>query len=1456
MSSIKKFDMDGGSGLTRNQFFIWLGQEASPGSPLFNELTVFILESSIDRSLFSQAVQMVVNETDAWRTVVRQVDGLPRAEVLDSFTCTSSYLDLSTTQAPDDELDRWARRHVDLPVDLSVHCFESTLLKLSEHRYAWALLQHHILSDATSMTIAFQRVGDCYKRLVDGADDAPPRYPRFADYVDYEAAFRQSERHQDCESYWLSKISEQRDPVTFYGGRARTSEHGLRRERLELQLGPQQSEAIRQFARTEGIRFISDDLSMFSIFAAALFVYLFRVSGQQSLAIGVPWQNRPRSFRETVGLLMEQDPFVISLDPSDTFESLIGKVHKEARTVMRHLPYAAGNPGGRVYDVSLNYVKTSIGSFGGIKVKPLWYRPSQGTGSLELQVHDFGDSGDMSLSFDFNSELFSPANRDSAVAHFINCLTACIEDRSQAVGSVNLLTHREHALLSEWNSTVREYPRDCTVVELFEAQVARRPTALAARCGDASVTYETLDRRATALAHHLRELGVAPGVLVGLCLERSLDVLVGLLGILKAGGTYVPLDPAFPAERLAFMLEDSGAPVLVTETRVLGTVARGERQVVILDSLKLDDAPSREGTQGTARATPDDLAYVLYTSGSTGKPKGVEIPHRALTNFLWAMRTEPGCSQNDVLLAVTTLSFDIAGLELFLPLIVGGQIEMASRGEAADGRLLRARLETGGVTILQATPATWRMLLDAGWTGTPSLKALIGGEPLPVDLVPALLARTASLWNMYGPTETTIWSSVQQVTRPGEEITVGTPIANTTFHVVDSLLNPVPIGVAGELLIGGDGLARGYRGRPELTAEKFIDDSSNATPGARLYRTGDLARYRHDGQVVHLGRLDHQVKIRGFRIELGEIEAALGKHPAVRQSAVIALTEPTKEARLVAYVVPALDALPEPSELRDHLRQTLPSYMVPHQFVRLDELPLTPNGKIDRKRLPKPDTDEIATKVVVAPRTPVETRVAAYFAETLGVSQVGIHDNFFDLGGDSLKALRLMVALEGEYQCEHQLQVLYDAPTVAQLSEIICEATGAERPAAEHRPGGHSGHGDAQGATERKLVEIWTAILGVEAVSREDSFVKLQGPRALLIQMLAEVRLQFGVIAEGISAVDFEAEPTIASLARAIDANAAATSTIVVPLQPRGTERPIFLIHAGGGYVFFYRALAARLGPHKPVFGVRAMTRSDRGGRPFDRNESIEELASQYIKEIETIQRHGPYTLGGACFGGVIAFEMAQQLRAKGETISGPILLFDSFPSIPTIPNGGILATALSGFMAHVDATHDPERAPTLQQVARLVRSNPRLMSVILWNAIRAVVRRVRTTRIGRNLYWRVQRFALRSASIETKQLKTMAHFLENTLHLLRRYRPIPYPGSAVLFKAEIGDDPEELWRPFFVDGLQTHTMAGKHLDMMEEPAVIEMAKLVRQYLALDQPVDEKTQHEVNSTGMVRGPAS
>src|SRR2546425_621375 len=573
-----------------------------------------------------------------------------------------------------------------------------------------------------------------------------------------------------------------------------------------------------------------------------------------------------------------------------------------------------------------------------------------------------------------------------------------------------LLTNAERRQLSEWNDPGRAYPPSC-VHELFEAQVERTPDAVAVVFEDQQLTFRELNRRANQLAHHLRSLGVGPEALVGICVERSLETVEGLLGILKAGGAYVPLDPEFPKERLAFMVRDSGLSVLLTQAHLQAKFSEFHTQLVCLDSPRSTIAP-QSSENCRSRVEPGNLAYVIYTSGSTGRPKGVEITHRSLVNFLASMQAEPGLTAKDTLLAVTTTSFDIAGLELYVPLIVGARVVVASRDTAGDGPRLREKLATSGATFMQATPITWRSLVDAGWEGSKDLKILCGGEALPRELANELVRRGRSVWNMYGPTETTIWSTVYQVGSADGPVFIGRPIANTEIYVLDNQLQPVPVGVAGELYIGGDGLARGYRSRPELTAEKFIPNSFSRKPGARLYKTGDRARYRPDGNVEFLGRLDDQVKIRGLRIELGEIEAVLGSHPGVRDTVVLAREDVPGQRRLVGYLVAARTSPPSLSELYSFLRDRLPEYMIP-TLVALDALPLTPNGKVDRAALPAPDRVRLESEEsLVGPRNPVEEVVADIWTQVLGVERVSVYDNFFDLGGHSLLAMQVIARLE------------------------------------------------------------------------------------------------------------------------------------------------------------------------------------------------------------------------------------------------------------------------------------------------------------------------------------------------------------------------------------------------------------------------------------------------------------
>ena len=586
-----------------------------------------------------------------------------------------------------------------------------------------------------------------------------------------------------------------------------------------------------------------------------------------------------------------------------------------------------------------------------------------------------------------------------------------------------------------------------SIHELIERQTTRSPNALAVSFDDQEITYAELNRRANQVAHFLRGLGVGPEVLVGLLADRSIEMMVGLLGILKSGGAYVPLDPTYPSERLSFMVRDAQLSIVLTEERVIQSLPALTQQGVRVIRMDADsDGISAESDRNpTSGVTSDSLAYVIYTSGSTGHPKGVQIPHRAVLNFLHSMREQIAVTEQDRLLAVTTLSFDIAALELFLPLTVGASIILVSRELAADGNLLKKQMETSKPTVMQATPATWRILLTAGWSGSKDLRVLCGGEALSRDLANQLVERTSCCWNLYGPTETTIWSLISRVEAVGGgPVSIGRPIANTEVYILDSQLQRVPIGVPGELYIGGAGLARSYLNRDELTAERFIPHPFDPTPGTRVYRTGDVVRYLPNGDIEFHGRVDQQIKLRGYRVELGEVEAALVQHPAIGEAVAMAREDSVGEKLLVAYLVPRNGEPPAPDELRRYLQEKLPDWMVPSTFITMSALPLTPNGKVNRRALPEPGNHRPSLSVeYVTPRTNIERTIAGIWQEVLQVGRVGLHDNFFDLGGHSLLLAQAHSKMRNIFHHDVALVDLYRYPTISLLTRHI---TGEQAP--------------------------------------------------------------------------------------------------------------------------------------------------------------------------------------------------------------------------------------------------------------------------------------------------------------------------------------------------------------------------------------------------------------------------
>jgi amino acid adenylation domain-containing protein len=649
----------------------------------------------------------------------------------------------------------------------------------------------------------------------------------------------------------------------------------------------------------------------------------------------------------------------------------------------------------------------------------------------ELQMH-----------YDYDPNEFCEEQIASICEYYSAALAAIAADVDARYEKAPLLPASEkQRLLVDWNATESAYNKTACVHQLFEQQVERTPDAVAVVFENQQLTYRQLNDWSNAVAVRLAALGAGREMLVGVAFERSVEMLVAVLGVMKAGAAYVPLDPKFPVERLKFMSTDAGLKILVTQSHLKTDWCPQDCVRLFVEEVNRE-AGRNTTLPNVVRAC--DLAYTIYTSGSTGQPKGVQLSHGAVVNLLTAMQREPGIRSSDTLLAVTTLSFDIAGLELYLPLTVGAKIVIAGSAVTSDPLALSRLLHDSQATIMQATPTTWRMLLESGWTGNIGLKVLCGGEAMSRELANALIECCDSVWNMYGPTETTIWSCVYRVGPGTGPVPIGKPIANTQVYILDSRLNPVPVGSDGELYIAGDGLAVGYLKRPDLTADRFVLNPFVSGSASRMYKTGDIARYVPDGNLVCVGRVDHQVKIHGFRIELGEIESALRRTGLVAECVVVD-REIQGEKKLVAYVQPSAgDQEADVSACRDALKVHLPQQMIPHVFVSLPRLPLTPNGKIDRGALPKPDINQGSTRSFVAPETPVEKEIAAIWSDVLGVGRVGLNDNFFELGGHSLLAMRVLARLRENIGLEITIASLFENPKLNDFCVVVLQALVAE----------------------------------------------------------------------------------------------------------------------------------------------------------------------------------------------------------------------------------------------------------------------------------------------------------------------------------------------------------------------------------------------------------------------------
>ncbi|MEZ5039502.1 MAG: amino acid adenylation domain-containing protein [Saprospiraceae bacterium] len=879
--------------LTQSQLMMWAGQELSPNAPLYNMVLAFTLHGAIQEKHFQAAFQALVDSSDAMRLVFLVEDGLPKQHILPALPYAIEILDWSQQADALSGFNEWAEVRSQMPFDLSKIAFDTVLIKLSEEKYIWYLNQHHLVTDAWTVSVLYEKMAVWYQMAIEGRLNEATPLPAFQHYIAYEQATRHSPKQTAITQYWEEKVKQLPPPPRLYAYNGADSTS--RSQRISVNLGIERSNQLRALAQEPDVRSWTTHLSLFNIFATTVFAFLYRISGQQQLALGTPAHNRPTpAFKATPGVFIEIFPMCTAITEEESFGSLLQKVRTEANSFFRYAQPGAARPElSRGFNTILNYIHAAFSDFNGIPMQSEWIHPQHcdPRHHLRIQVHDMDASGSIQLHFDLNYEVFDEAIRQLAPAHFIRLLDAFIADRSQAIMQPSLLSTSEfEQLVTGFNSANGTPVETTSVVSLFEKQVEKTPSAVAIQYEDQILSYQALNEKANQLAHYLKEQGIGSGKRVALYLKRSPELLISILGVLKSGATYIPIATEYPKERVSFMLQDAEAALLITHEKA--TLALDEAQIPFLDLTRQAELIATQNQHNLALVIDGESpAYIMYTSGSTGRPKGVVISHRSLGHYIHWASQEYVRSPQPAMALFTSIGFDLTVTSLFLPLTVGGRSVIYEEDSNGPDFAIFKVLEADQVDIIKLTPSHLALLKDRQFPTSRIKTMIVGGEDFKSELALAIqrsFGGQLHIYNEYGPTEATVGCIIHLFTPHKDlqiSVPIGKPAPDIQVYLLDPVGNPVPQGVVGELFVAGKGLALGYWNQAQFTQERFVDNPF--VPNTRMYRTGDLARLNRKQQLEYLGRSDQQVKLHGRRIELGEIESVLSQHPDIQDSVVL-----------------------------------------------------------------------------------------------------------------------------------------------------------------------------------------------------------------------------------------------------------------------------------------------------------------------------------------------------------------------------------------------------------------------------------------------------------------------------------------------------------------------------------------------------------------------------------------